>query len=295
MKHDSQSKGILYVIISAVLFGMMPLFAKIAYKYGSNAYSVAFYRFFFGFIILFLIIRVIQRESLWVNGRQMKRIFLISILYAIVPVMLYMSYDYVPSGLATTLHFTYPVFVMLITVIFFHEKPGVNKIVCCALCVSGISMLYTPGGSIGVAGLLLALVSGIVYGVDIVLLEKSGLQSLSTLKLAFWLSLFASAEIGAVSLFMGELRFSIGYQGWLAHVAMALFTTVIALVLFQKGTYICGSVKSSLLSTFEPITGVFIGMLVFHEVLTWKITLGTAFVLISTMILVLPVGRTRKE
>jgi drug/metabolite transporter (DMT)-like permease len=47
-------KGIFYIILSSVLFGMMPLLARIAYSYNSNAYMVAFLRFAFGSLFLLL-------------------------------------------------------------------------------------------------------------------------------------------------------------------------------------------------------------------------------------------------
>lgn len=43
---SSKSKGILAVIISATIFGSMPLMAKVVYESGGNPVSLTFYRFF---------------------------------------------------------------------------------------------------------------------------------------------------------------------------------------------------------------------------------------------------------
>ena len=76
---------------------------------------------------------------------------------------------------------------------------------------------------------------------------------------------------------------------------MTLFTTVFALVLFQKGLFLCGEVKASLLSTFEPLTGIVIGMIAFQEELTPNKILGIIGVLTAAILLVLPPDRIRKK
>lgn len=133
-------------------------------------------------------------------------------------------------------------------------------------------------------GEIYIIVSAVFFGV-MPLLAKT---DLSVLKQGFWLSVFSALEIGVVAVYMDEFTLSIQSRGWIAQMLLALLTTVIALVLFQKGTYICGSVKASLLSAFEPLTGVFVGATVLHESLNWKIGLGIILILASTVLQVLP-------
>ena len=111
--------------------------------------------------------------------------------------------------------------------------------------------------------------------------------------MAFWLALFSDVEIGAVALFSRNLALSLDKIGWAAQVGMALFTTVFALVLFQRGLFLCGEVKASLLSTFEPLTGILIGVIAFHEMLTWRKTIGILSILGAVMLLVLPLKKEK--
>ncbi len=55
----------------------------------------------------------------------------------------------IDSGLASTLHFTYPVAVVLLTAGLFHERIGRKELLCAALCMGGILMLYKPGSNTG--------------------------------------------------------------------------------------------------------------------------------------------------
>ena len=51
--------------------------------------------------------------------------------------------------------------------------------------------------------------------------------------------------------------------------------------------------KASLLSTFEPLTGVVIGILVFHEALTVRIAAGIVLILLAAVLLVVSPGEKK--
>lgn len=283
--------GSLYIILSAILFGTMPLLAKIAYAHGSNAYTVAFNRFLFGSIMLLIVIFVIPGCSVKIDKHHMLELLKLSAAYALMPILLYTSYNYIDSGMSTTLHFTYPVAVMLIMVFFYKNRLERKQVICALLCLIGLSLLSSPDSSLSVLGILLAVGSGIVYAVYIVLLGRSTAKELHPLTLAFWLALFSAAEIGIVAFISGNLVFSVDRIGWASEIGMALFTTVFALVLFQRGLFLCGEVKASLLSTFEPLTGILLGVIAFREMLTPNKILGIIGILMSAVLLVLPLGQ----
>ena len=280
--------GIIYVILSAILFGTMPLLTRIAYTHGSNAYTVAFGRFFFGSIMLGIMCVVLPSCSLKISKAQFPALLKLSVPYALMPVLLYASYTYIDSGMATTLHFTYPVMVLLMMAIFYKARPNTRQIVCAVFCIGGMSLLYTPNGKVHIEGILLSITSGIIYALYIVLLGKSTVKELPSLVLAFWISLLSAAEIGIISLFSGNLVFRLDATGWAAETVLALAATVFALVLFQKGVFLCGEVKASLFSTFEPLTGIVIGIIVFHEGMNTKELIGIIGILASAILLVIP-------
>lgn len=283
------------MVLSAVIFGMMPLLARIAYANGSNAYTVAFFRFLFGSVFLGIIISFCPGCGIAVGRRQLLELFMLSVPYALTPVLLYSSYRYIDVGMATTLHFTYPVAVMIIMVAFFKKKIDKRQIVCAILCLIGMAFLANTDGNTKPLGILLAVGSGVVYAIYIVLLGRSGVGGLHAFTRVFWLVIFAALESGAIALFSGELTISVGGAGWAAELAMALFATVFGIVCFQKGVFLCGEVKASLLSTFEPITGILVGILAFHEQLTGNKILGIISVLIAVILLVIPAEQLKTQ
>ncbi|MBR2183543.1 MAG: EamA family transporter [Acidaminococcaceae bacterium] len=92
--------GELCVIASAVLFGLMPLLVKIVAAHGGNVYMIALGRFFFGSLILLAVITVRRDVSLHITLRQFREIMLLSVFYALTPVLLFSSYGHMDSGMA---------------------------------------------------------------------------------------------------------------------------------------------------------------------------------------------------
>ena len=276
--------GSLYIILSAVLFGFMPLLTKIAYAHGSNSYTAAFGRFLFGSLFLGLINLCKGGAHLRLDKRYVLPILKMAIPYALVPILLYESYNHIGSGLATTLHFTYPAAVLLILFLFCRERPKAVQLLCVAFSVGGMVLLYKPGEAVAPLGVLFAVASGIVYAVYITLLGQSIAKELPPLVLAFWISTLSVIEIGLAALLTGNLTFQLDAVGWGAEIILALSATVLALVLFQQGVILCGPVKASLFSTFEPITSIAVGIALFGERITLREGLGIAAILYSVIL-----------
>ncbi|NCB92822.1 MAG: DMT family transporter [Clostridia bacterium] len=288
MKNKNERLGMFFVIASAVLFGLMPLLTKVAYQHGSNAYSVAFGRFFIGSVILFLIILCIPNCNIKITRLQLMELVKLSFFYALMPILLYRSYEYIDSGLATTLHFTYPIVVVIIMAVFCKAKPDAKQSLCMCISIVGILLLYTPGGQTSIRGILLAVLSGVTYAFYIVLLGKSRLGELHPLVLSFWIACFSAIEIGTIGCLTKSIRFDMDATAWTAEVILAVLTTVIALVLFQRGVYLCGEIKASLLSSFEPVTGILVGVFVFYEKISWNEMVGIISIIIAAIVLVVP-------
>ncbi len=293
MRNIKSQIGVIYVLLSAILFGTMPLLARIAYAHGSNAYTVAFGRFFFGSIVLGVVTLFVPDCTVKISKSQFLTLVKLSVPYALMPILLYVSYIYINSGMATTLHFTYPIAVMLSMVVFCKTRLDTKQIICAVLCVGGMALLYIPNGQMSVRGILLAVGSGIVYAVYIVLLGRSTVKELHSFVLAFWISLLSAIEIGLIALFSGHLVSHLDAVGWAAEASLALFATVFALVLFQKGVFLCGEVKASLFSTFEPLTGIVIGVFIFHEALSMKEIVGMIGILAAAVLLVVPTKKAK--
>ncbi len=125
------------------------------------------------------------------------------------------------------------------------------------------------------------------YALYVLILGKSGLGDMSVMSITFWISMPAAALLAAFSAVIGRFDLALPWQAWASFALLGIVATVIALALFQTGVFLCGAVKASLLSTFEPLMGVVIGAAVFGEKLDFRVITGMALILAATVVLVL--------
>lgn len=283
---NTEMSGMICVLVSGILFGTMPLMTKAAYSLGSNAMTVAFGRFLTGAVFSGLYLLLCYKNVFAVRRRQILSIAILSIFFSAMPCLLYASYQYIDSGLATTLHFTYPIAVLLISFLVFGAGISRSNMVCIFTCLSGMMLLSQAQGNMDLRGVLLAVGSGVVYAIYITGVERSGLKEVPVLMIIFWLSLFSTVDILIVGLPTHQLLLDLPLTVWIPYTGLGLIAMVIAASLFQLGIMRCGSVKASMLSTVEPVTGVIIGILAFQECMSLRIAGGIALILLSVVVLV---------
>lgn len=288
-------RGYLFVILSAILFGCLPLAANIAYDNGLNSLSLVFYRNLFALPILYLPIRL-RGEPLRVSRQEFTNILPLSILgFCITPALLFTSYNYLPAGTSTTFHFIYPAMTILGGVVLFRQKVGWGRVFCVLLCSVGILLFYEPGGALDPFGSAIALASGVTYALYIILLDYFRLESLSRFKLSFYISATCAAVMLVVCLVTGTFRLPGNALCLGVCFLTAFLAGAAANVLFQNGTLIIGGQRASILSTFEPITSIVTGVLIFSDPFTLRSALGTVCVLAATVLIAVFDMRTQAQ
>ncbi len=281
----AKRKGVLAVIISATIFGSLPLMAKIIYNQGCNAISLVFYRFLFVLPILYILIKRDENETLKITKKELRNIIIVSAFgYAANGLLLFTSYSYIPSGMATTIHFTYPIFVILGCIIFFKEKPSLIKIASVILCILGIMAFYDGDGQINFTGIALAFASGIAYAFYTVYVDKSELKEMSTFKLTFYLCLVSSIMIFIFSIVTKSLIINMKPLGWIMSVIVSLLAGLGGVSLYQIGIKTIGSQDTSILSTFEPITSIILSVLILNEPFGIKTAIGVALIIMAVIL-----------
>lgn len=277
---SNRTRGFVAVIISAVIFGCMPLMAKYTYSQGSNPLSTTFYRFFLPLPALFLLVKSNKNVSVSISFDELKKVAIAAIFgFGATALLLFMSYNYIPSGMATTIHFIYPVFVIVGCILFFKEKPSIVKIISAALCVVGIVMFYDKEGQINIVGMALAFASGITFSFYTVYLDKSGLKEMNNFKLTFYLCSVSSVMLLIFSVVSGSFTYAVTLSGWAMLLGLALLVSLGAVCLFQLGVKVIGPQNTAILSTFEPITSIVIGVFIFRESFGLRTFLGVVMIL----------------
>ena len=281
---NTRTKGLLTTMISAVFFGFIPLFVKTICAGGGNSVSAAFYRFFLSVPVLYIYLKA-QGISMRITRTEFAKIALITIFgYGGTAVLLFSSYNFIPSGMSTTIHFMYPVFTILGCMIFLKEKVSPLKLLCVALCFGGILLFYNGESGGSVLGMALSFLSGVTYAFYTIYLEKSGLQKMENLKLIFYMNTVAAAMILVMALLTAQFTLRLTPLAWGTAVFFATATSLIGVLGYQIGVKCIGPQNAAILSTFEPITSVIVGVLVYREAFSARTLLGCLCVLSAVVI-----------
>ena len=162
-------KGYIAVILSAVLYGCMPLMAKYIYAEGVNPMTLVFLR---NFVALPVIAAMAygQCKTLKIPMKLLGSVSFTALFGScITPVLLFASYLYIDGGTATVIHFIYPAIVVLASFLLKKDKPNWGNVTSVILCFGGICLFYNPGAPLDWRGLVLAAVSGFPYATYVLL------------------------------------------------------------------------------------------------------------------------------
>lgn len=288
-------KGYTCVILSAVIFGCMPLMAKFIYAEGVNPMSLVLLRNLLALPVL-AALAFASHGSLKIPARAFPNVSLIALMgCCITPVLLFYSYQYISSGMATVFHFIYPAVVVLFGMLTIKTKRSLGNAVSLLLCVLGVALFYDAESGFHLLGGALALLSGVTYAIYILLLSAFRYKDKVTgFTFCFYVSLVCAAVMLALCLALGELALPKTLLGFGLCLLFALTLNVGAVLLFQKGTFLIGGERSSILSTLEPMTSVLVGIVVFEEAVSLRTVLGAVLVL-SASVLIAVLDAKRKE
>ncbi|MED3563661.1 DMT family transporter [Bacillus xiapuensis] len=269
--------GYLLVILSAVGFGLIPIFALYSYQSGVTVTTLLFLRFAFSafFFFAYAVVKL-KKWTLFISKKQI--IFMILLgggLYTVQSLFYFLSVQYITASLASLLVYFYPIFVAVLSL--FINKESISRTLLASIVVSLFGMvliLGLPNGTIQIKGVLLALGSAIVYSLFIVFGNRVIKQVPSILTSAF-VTLSAALSFFIWGMSNGTLHLHFGRTGWLAILGMVLFSTILAMFTLFAGMNITGPVKASILSMIEPfITAIFSSLLLNEKIAVTQIIGG---------------------
>lgn len=274
--------GLMLIIISAASFGVMPIFARLAYNAGSEPITVLFLRFTIAAVVMNLI--MVVRRTAYPRGLVLLELILLgAIAYVGESLAYFLALKMASAGLVTLLLYIYPALVTALSAIFLKEHLTRVKIVALFLALSGTALTLRISGGGSLMGILLGIAAAVDYAIYILLgsriVKRSGPMASTTVIITST----AGVYIGIVTIH--GTTYPTTSTGWIAIIAIALISTVLAFVTFFAGLKRIGPTTTSTLSTFEPIVAVVLATIVLGETISPIQILGGILILTAVVLL----------
>ena len=296
MKNLSRNAMIGYPagIITGIAYGLNPLFAMPLMNEGASTESILLFRYSIAVILLGAFL-LLKRETFKINLRQAFVLLSLGLLFTASSILLFESYKYIASGLATTLSFLFPVFVAIIMV-FLKVVPSIPVWLAIAATFAGVVIMSAGDGTqtVSALGVFLASASAFAYALFIVVINRS--KSISTISdsLLTFYALLVGAVVFSVMSLTSDSELLTGLDStmaWVNLVGLAVIPTIVSMATLAVSTRNIGATKTSVLGVFEPITAILVGTLVFGEALTSNIIIGISIAVIAVLFMIVVTKR----
>lgn len=288
---NKKREGIIYALVSSSTFGLIPLFAVPILMMGTmSGPSILFYRFGLGMLLIGLI-GLVQGKSFRIGFRQGARLTVLGWFYAATAMWLLESYSMIPSGIATTIHFLYPVLVTLIMVVFFKEPKSVWIFGAAIVSIAGVALLNWSGGKVNYEGIATVLLTVVTYAIYIVGVNKSGVDKMDPIPLTFYVLLSGALMFAAYAEMTTGIEPIQDWKTGINLVLLALVPTVVSDLTLVMAVKRVGSTITSVLGSLEPLVAVLVGVIHFSEPFGLKNAAGLVLIIVAVTVVILKSGK----
>lgn len=277
-------RGYMLGVISAVSYGLIPIFILPIKQAHFSMDITLFYRFFFSALMVGGYL-MYSRQNFRVNKKEALILAILGICYALSSEFLFIGYDFLTAGIASTVLFIYPVIVALIMFFFYKEKLNRLSIISLLLAFAGVIVLCLKGNGLEInfAGLGIVMLSALFYALYMVIVNKSNLK-VSGFKLTFYSMLFTSMFFMTKSVIGNESFVIPSTAIFLNFLIFAFLTTVISSLCLVYAIKNIGSTPVAILGALEPVVAVMVSVLIFHENFTINLLIGITLILLGVIL-----------
>lgn len=286
-----KEKGTMMTLAAGLAWGISGISGQYLMSHGVHVNLLTSLRLLITGIFLLSLARSKQKEHLvaaWKQPKFLKQVLLFSIFGLVLNQYAFLRAIHLTNaGTATVLQYMAPILILSIVCILNRQRPTSFEIIAIAMAILGTYMIATHGklGSLAITpkGLMWGLGSAITYSIYILLPVKLIHEWGSTI------------VIGS-GMFIGGILFSLLTKAWqyplqinvmsiLAYIGIIGIGTIFAYTFFLKGVSIVGAVKGSLLASVEPVSSVFLTVLVLGEIFYPIDLLGMLFIFLAVTLI----------
>lgn len=283
-----QFSGYIWAILSGAFYGIISVIILFIAKFGDvpSLFSMMVRMFLAGVFLLPFSVRHFRAAHL--TKRFLYRMLPAGMFLTCASILIYTALDTIPAGVGIALHYTYPLVVMVLSVLLFRARITRQAVTALLLSLVGVMLLCdnTVLPADAGKGVCLALLSAVAFGTYYLWVERKKLGEMDAVIFTMLLSFLDSFLLALYNGATGKLFVSAN-AGVLGVLAAAGLFAMLAVLTQTMAIQRIGSVMTSILGTLQPIVCTLGSALVLREPVSVRTILGAAMVLGAVVIVTL--------
>ncbi|ODS83342.1 MAG: hypothetical protein ABS46_06580 [Cytophagaceae bacterium SCN 52-12] len=280
-------KGYIAAAVSAISFGLIPLFVVPIKKAGISMDVTLFYRFFLGGVMIALYM-VARGISLRLHRSDIPKLAAMGVFYALSSEFLFQGYDLMSVGIASTLIYTYPIIIAMILYFGFGEQILPATKLSILLATAGVFCMSWEGSSMefNLSGMIIVMLGALAYALYMLMVNRGNLK-VRGVSLTCYSLLFSSAFYAVKTIATGQ-SFMLPSSHWLGFIGIfSLVTTVVSVLAMVIAIRLIDSTPTAVLGALEPVVAVWIAVILFGEAFTWNLVAGVILIISALLVNIL--------
>ncbi|MFH1447661.1 MAG: EamA family transporter [Candidatus Micrarchaeota archaeon] len=272
-----KAKGKIYIFLSAICLGSIGMLVKLIGASDIHYMTLNFYRIFFGFIFLLIIVPSLDKQTFKITKKDAKDFLLVGMLLAI-SLSLYTTANLFTSiQSAVLIHYSYPFFVLIFAYLILKEQVTRTKIITLVIAIIGLAILNPLDLGANNFGNILALIGAIFFAALVTEMRKE--DKTHGIGDVVWFFFFASLLLLPAPFIFGFGDLS---NVFIYVLVLGVISTGLAYFLYNIALETIEAEMASIISMITtPLVAISLAVLIIGETLSPKIMIGGSLLILS--------------
>lgn len=273
------ARATMLLCCSAVLFGLVPLFARFLLDAGVDSAGVAFARFAFSAMIM---LPFMPRR--WAKLKETTPFLVAGLVVGLGWIFWLESLKSVSVSTASIVYMAYPLFTVLLAWMLRGERPTPRSMLSAGLVLAATLLAMLPGGDgISLGPVLMALPAPIAFGFVVVVVSKTetslnAAERMAAVMIGATLGLLPVTEGNVITMALENTSIL-----WLM-IGIGAVTALVPQLIFSYCAPVVGPARTAACGAFELIVMFAVGFFVFAEQLGLMELMAGGLVILSVLI-----------
>jgi drug/metabolite transporter (DMT)-like permease len=276
------------VIISAVLYGFLGLLGTRVIDNNMSISTMLFWRFFSAglWIIIFIVWQGFKGTLDYPPRKTVSKMFMLGAIgYAGCSGFYFLASQYIGTGLAMVIFFSYPIIVALTPCILHRQKLNTGIALTLVIMMAGLFLIHHSSSvEMNFFGIFYSIINAICYAYYVMGSKKLSSAKMNSNIFTFMVCMGSAFVFLVLALGTHSFVFPTTLKSFWYVVALGVVATALPIQLMLEGLKYISSLRASIISVLEPLVTLIVGIIVLNEAVSTLQIVGSILIIGSTLL-----------